>query len=306
MRNMSERRSLDFVGAEGNRLAGDLLGPDNGPVALLLHGGGQTRYSWGGAARRLAAAGWRAITVDQRGHGESAWVESGHYAFFDYAADCACVAEQIAMRFDAQPTVVGASMGGIASILAQGESERALFDALILVDITPTMDPAGVATIQGFMRAHMQEGFASIDQAAEAVAAYLPHRRRPSNTDGLRKNLRLDADGRYRWHWDPRFLDGPRPINTGRGTGEERLIDAAANLRLPTLLVRGGQSELVSEEHARAFLDLVPHARYADVSGAGHMVAGDKNDIFASAVLEFLNRLQEDRSALLIPISEIS
>lgn len=292
-------RHITFKGIEGNMLAADLRGGAEGPVALFVHGGGQTRHSWGGAAKRLADAGWRAITLDQRGHGDSDWVESGHYAFYDYGADLAAVAGQINERFGMKPAVIGASLGGIAGLLAEGESETSLLSALVLVDITPRMDPQGVAHIQGFMRARMAEGFASVEEAAEAVARYLPNRKRPPSAEGLRKNLRRHDDGRYRWHWDPRFLEGPRPINTGRDEIVERLIAATRNLKVPTLLVRGGQSELVSEDHAREFLSLAPHARFADISEAGHMVAGDKNDVFAGAVMEFLHAFRQDPQALL-------
>jgi pimeloyl-ACP methyl ester carboxylesterase len=141
------------------------------------------------------------------------------------------------------------------------------------------------------MRAHARDGFASVDEAADAVAAYLPHRPRPRSTEGLKKNLRLSPDGRWRWHWDPRFLDGRRPVDGQRLEIEEQLVAAARGLTIPAMLVRGGSSELVQEEHAKEFLTLVPHARYADVSGARHMVAGDKNDQFSTAIMDFLKDL---------------
>jgi pimeloyl-ACP methyl ester carboxylesterase len=150
---------------------------------------------------------------------------------------------------------------------------------------------SGVAKVQGFMRTHARDGFASVEEAADAVAAYLPHRPRPRSTEGLKKNLRLHPDGRWRWHWDPRFLDGRRPVDGRRAEVEDRLIAASRGLKIPALLVRGGSSELVQEEHAREFLELVPHARFADVSGARHMVAGDKNDQFAAAIMDFLKDL---------------
>jgi pimeloyl-ACP methyl ester carboxylesterase len=109
----------------------------------------------------------------------------------------------------------------------------------------------------------------------------------------LKKNLRLHPDGRWRWHWDPRFLDGARPINSNRNEVEAALIEAARRITIPALLVRGASSELVKEAHAREFLDLVPHAEYVDVADARHMVAGDRNDHFASVILDFLNRLED-------------
>ncbi len=283
-----------FVGASGNRLASDLFGETGRPV-LLLHGGGQTRHAWRRTAVELARVGWLAYAVDQRGHGDSEWVADGAYGFAEFAGDVTAVADEIARRHGAPPVVIGASLGGIAALLAAGDAEAAgrpaPFAALVLVDITPRVDLSGVAKVQGFMRTHARDGFASVEEAADAVAAYLPHRPRPRSTEGLKKNLRLHPDGRWRWHWDPRFLDGRRPVDGRRAEIEERLIAAARQLKIPALLVRGGSSELVQEEHAKEFLELVPHARFADVSGARHMVAGDKNDQFSTAILEFLKTL---------------
>jgi len=168
-----------------------------------------------------------------------------------------------------------------------------VFSALALVDITPRVDPEGIAKIHGFMRAHA-DGFASVAEAAEAVAAYLPHRPRPRSLQGLKKNLRLYPDGRWRWHWDPQFLGSPRSAFHRHGL-EEKLIAAARRIEIPALLVRGGSSELVQEAHAREFLELVPHADYVDVAEARHMVAGGSNDRFSAAVPEFLGRSGKGR-----------
>jgi pimeloyl-ACP methyl ester carboxylesterase len=280
-----------FTGASDNRLVADVYG-EEGPVVLLLHGGGQTRHAWRSTTQALAHAGWVAYALDQRGHGDSAWLPDGAYAASDFAADAKAVALALKTRGGGRaPVVVGASLGGIAALLAEGSAangERPLFSALVLVDITPRVEMSGVAKVQGFMRANANEGFVSIAEAAEAVANYLPHRPRPRSNDGLKKNLRLYPDGRWRWHWDPRFLDGPRPIGTGQGDMEARLVAAAKAITIPTLLVRGASSEIVQEAHARDFLDLVPHATYVDVAGARHMVAGDRNDRFSTAILDFL------------------
>jgi pimeloyl-ACP methyl ester carboxylesterase len=283
-----------FAGAAGNRLVADVYG-EEGPVVLLLHGGGQTRHAWRATTQRLAHAGWVTYALDQRGHGDSAWAPDGGYAAEDFAADAKAVGMALKARGGAAAVAVGASLGGLAAMLAHAGvtgSEAPLFAALVLVDITPRVDMSGIARIQGFMRAHAIEGFGSIADAAEAVASYLPHRPRPRSHDGLKKNLRLYPDGRWRWHWDPRFLDGPRPIRGDRRDAmEEELVAAAQAIEVPTLLVRGGSSELVQEAHARDFLALVPHAKYVDVAGARHMVAGDHNDRFSAAILEFLKEV---------------
>lgn len=271
--------------ADGFSLAATVVG-DGPRVAMLLHGGGQTRHAWDRTALQLAQAGWTAITIDQRGHGESERPADGRYSFGAFGEDALALADAIAARQGRRPVAIGASLGGIASLLALGARSDA-FAALILVDITPHMNPEGVDHILGFMAARAEAGFATIEEAADAVGAYLPHRPRPASLEGLKRNLRHDPDGRWRWHWDPRFVDG---IQQDQQAYLARAADACAALAVPTLLVRGRQSELVSEEAAAKFRALCPAAEYADIAGARHMVAGDRNDAFAGAILSFLDR----------------
>lgn len=275
----------DLSGDGGLEIVGDAYGDPSARPVLLLHGGGQTRHSWGSTASVLASAGWYAVAYDQRGHGESGRSATGHYEPGRFAEDLV----EVAATFERRPVVVGASLGGLAALLAEGMLEPGLFAALVLVDITPRQEREGVHRIVSFMLEHAEEGFGSLDEAADAVARYQPHRERPKDHSGLRKNLRLDDDGRWRWHWDPALFNGHRGLQSAQEPG--RFVTAAARLTLPTLLVRGRLSDLVSPETAREFLELVPHARFADVSGAGHMVAGDRNDRFCDAVVEFLTEL---------------
>jgi non-heme chloroperoxidase len=275
----------------GVDLAGDAYGPVDGPPVLLFHGGGQTRHAWGGTARVLGDKGWRATTVDLRGHGDSGWSPDGTYDVDAFAGDVRVVAR-------AQPTppvLIGASLGGISSLVAIGEDTPApgqgpLASGLVLVDIAPRVEQAGVERIAAFMLGHL-DGFVSLDEVADAVAAYNPHRPRPTDLSGLRKNVRRREDGRWYWHWDPNFLssgsDEPRSYRN-----EERLEDAARTLTIPTLIVRGKSSDMLTEEGVRQMQALVPHAVAVDVSGAGHMVAGDRNDAFNDAVVTFLAKLR--------------
>ena len=166
-----------FTGAEGNELVADVFGDKGAPV-LLLHGGGQTRHAWRATAEAIAREGHVAYALDQRGHGDSDWPESGGYTFPHFAKDLAIVADELTKRGGEKPSVIGASLGGIASLIAEGDAEkdgRNLFSSLVLVDITPRVDSEGVEKIHAFMRAHAKEGFASVDDAARAVADYLPH-----------------------------------------------------------------------------------------------------------------------------------
>lgn len=288
------RLKIKLKGADGIALTGEVVKPLCRPhgTAVLLHGGGQTRHSWSRTGEALAAEGWRAVLYDQRGHGESDWDSGGDYSMAAYARDLTAAAEQLSEDADGPLVIVGASLGGIAGMIAAGELARSLFDALVLVDVTPEMKHDGVEKILGFMAANAVEGFASLEQAADAIARYLPHRPKPKDTSGLAKNLRLDQDGRFRWHWDPRFLESRSEAREHVADVRAALVSAAGKLDMPVLLVRGRESELVGEQEAARFKALVPHAVVADVSGARHMVAGDRNDVFAAEVLQFLKGLR--------------
>jgi pimeloyl-ACP methyl ester carboxylesterase len=289
------REHIGFSGYEGNTLAGDLhahKGEVQRGTVVLLHGGGQTRHSWRATATELASRGWTAISLDQRGHGDSAWVESKNYHFEDFAKDCTSVAGQIEQQFGTRPVVIGASLGGIAAMLAEGETAAQVLEAVILVDVTPRMRHDGVEKIIGFMSERAGHGFATLEEAADAIADYLPHRPRPKDLSGLAKNLRLGSDNRYHWHWDPEFLSerNRKAERADRETFYIRLEHAVRAISIPLMLVRGRLSELVDEAMVAEFVKLAPHAECADVSEAGHMVAGDKNDIFTNAVLGFLDK----------------
>ncbi len=273
-----------YVLSTGIELAADTWGDATAAPVVLLHGGGQTRHAWSGTGVALARDGFFVASCDLRGHGESSWPDDGDYSLDAFVDDVTALSTQFATL----PVLVGASLGGLSSLFAVAMAERPIARALVLVDIATRTEPAGVEKIVAFMRA-APEGFASLEEAADLIASYLSHRPRPKDLDGLRKNLRHGADGRWRWHWDPRFIDGirrPRVIDK-----QEMLDEAARKLNLPTLLVRGRMSDIVSEEGARHFLDLAPHAQFVDVAGAGHMVAGDRNDAFTDAVRSFLRDL---------------
>tara|TARA_R110002126_G_scaffold28093_1_gene93690 strand:- start:850 stop:1773 length:924 start_codon:yes stop_codon:yes gene_type:complete len=291
-RNDSGAATADntYIGVHGNKLAASIYGHAKQPV-LFFHGGGQTRQAWDATAQAMQRAGRCAITVDLRGHGDSEWLDNQFYSFDDYAADVGTVVQAVAKEYGVKPIAVGASLGGISALVAQYTSGQTLLAALVLVDITPRMQREGVERIIGFMSDRMLDGFGSLEEAAEAVAAYLPNRNRPRSLSGLSKNLRQGKDGRFRWHWDPAFINGPHPLHSGRAHREDYRMDAARALSIPTMLVRGQQSELVSLALAQEFQEMVPQAVLADVSGAGHMVAGDRNDLFQKSIFDFLERI---------------
>jgi pimeloyl-ACP methyl ester carboxylesterase len=270
-----------IIPGAGVQLVADAVGMASAaPTLLFLHGSGQTRQSWGRALEEAARRGYRALSLDLRGHGDSDWAADGKYTLESFAADI----RQAIPYLGGQPIVVGASLGGIVGLLIAATPPPAL-RALVLVDITPRVEMTGANEVSAFMNS-APAGFGSVEEAADAVAAYLPHRPRPKDTSGLKRNLRL-RDGRYYWHWDPAMMqmgrnadfNGPNPLET-----------AARLLKIPTLLIRGGRSRIVSETGVREFREMVPHAEFADIAEAHHMVAGDANDAFNDAVFSFVEK----------------
>ena len=277
---------MAYYRGAGVKIAGDHWGDRGAPLVVLLHGGGQTRHAWRGAGETLAGAGYFAVSLDARGHGDSDWAPDGDYQRDVMIDDLVAVLDDL----DAGPPIlIGASMGGNTSLAALGEG-RVEGRALVLVDIAPRINPNGTKKIGQFM-GQRPDGFDSLDEVADAIASYQPHRKRARNLDGLAKNIRLGDDGKYRWHWDPAFRRyRPNTIEDLRER-THRLEDCARALTVPTMLVRGGMSDVLDEEGAQAFLDLVPHAEYVNVTGAAHMVAGDRNDVFGNHAIEFLTRV---------------
>lgn len=279
-------RSQRFAGA-GLSVSGDVGGDPAARPVILLHGGGQTRHSWHGAQRELIEQGFYVISLDARGHGDSDWAADADYSFESLAADLRAVIGTLPRR----PALVGASMGGATALYLIGNSPQPVASALIMVDIVPRLEAEGSKKITAFMGAN-PGGFATLEEAADAVAAYYPTRKRPKDPSGLMKNLRRRDDGRLYWHWDPRFINSVQSVEPPQMASQ--MIKACRGVQVPTLLVRGLQSDIVGEAGVAEFRKLLPQLQIADVAGAGHMVAGDRNDAFNRSVVDFLRALPPD------------
>ncbi|MCW2730559.1 MAG: peroxidase [Mycobacterium sp.] len=282
----STSSTVEFRGVDDLALVADEWNRDaetsaDRPSILMLHGGGQNRHSWKNTGQILADGGFHVVALDSRGHGDSDRSPTANYSVETLCADTLQVLYQIG-----RPTVlIGASMGGLTGILAAHEAGAELVTKLVLVDVVPRFEKDGSARIRDFMFSGV-DGFETLEQAADAVSAYLPHRTRPRSPEGLKKNLRL-RDGRWYWHWDPAFLTKP---DDDPFTRMDMLEQAAINLEVPILLIRGKLSDVVSAEGVQDFLTKVPHAELVELSDAGHTAAGDDNDAFSEVVVEFVNR----------------
>jgi non-heme chloroperoxidase len=272
-----------FNCADVNLVASE-WGSIESPPIMLLHGAGQTRHTWSTLARTLADKGYYVLSLDLRGHGDSDWSPTQDYSSNAFIQDIKTVAAGLKQL----PIIVGASLGGLMSLLTIGENcHQQIAKALVLVDITPNIDQAGKARIIQFMQSN-DAGFANTDEAADSISAYLPHRPRPKSSKGLIRNLRKHENGRYYWHWDPAFFTGP---NATHNDLDSRNVAAAKKVNIPTLLLRGQHSELVSEAAVKSLLNFIPNAEYVDISNAHHMIVGDNNDAFSAAVTQFIDTL---------------
>jgi pimeloyl-ACP methyl ester carboxylesterase len=253
------------------------------PCVLFAHGFGQTRGAWTAAADTLATAGCRCVSFDSRGHGQSDRLRGGAYHLEQFADDLL----RLARVQPVAPILVGASMGGLLGLLLAGEVRPAPFAALVLVDITPRWEPAGVERILAFMQA-CPDGFADYAEAATRIATYLPQRHGRKSEAQLRTLLREGEDGRLRWHWDPALLGA---VAHEGERYQDRLQAAARRIDVPVLLLSGARSDVVSQATIDEFLGLVPHARHVSIAGATHMLAGDANDAFTAEVARFVARI---------------
>ena len=272
---------MRFKVNSGLNIEATALGKPNDPLVILLHGGGQTRHAWGGTAEKLSEEGFYAIAIDLRGHGDSDWSEEGDYTIESHKDDLLSIIKQIGKP----ASLIGASLGGMISLSAAGDKIfKELCSALIMVDIGIHPNEEGSNEILNFMGSG-SKGFDSLEEASDAISSFLPHREKPKDISGLKKNLRLKEDGRYYWHWDPRFI---KSRNDSRSEFRQRQKEYAELVSIPTLLIRGALSNVVTQEEVDDFLDTINHAEFIEIEKAAHMIAGDRNDIFANAAISFL------------------
>ena len=268
------------------------------PALIYAHGFGQTRGAWNRSGEAMAAHGYAGLAYDARGHGESDRNAADLPYTGDQFADDLIV---VAGEQPEPPVLVGASMGGLFGLIAESRWPG-LFRAMVLVDITPRWEHAGLQRILAFMTA-FPDGFDSLEQAADAIAAYQPQRRTRKSPDDLRELLREGTDGRWRWHWDPRLVD---ELARDSAQHQDAIAEAASKIGCPVLLISGGRSDLVSEKTVEEFRALVPHTRHAHLPQATHMVAGDDNDTFTATVLEYLAQLRSESAPLSSDFTESS
>jgi pimeloyl-ACP methyl ester carboxylesterase len=260
------------------------------PAVVCLHGGGQTAYMFEQLGVALTGR-FHVLAWDFADHGDSdPFLDEPENPFDRHilAADAAPLCAEFGIR---QAVFVGASMGGIVSVTIAA-SQPDLVGGVVLLDVGHRMEVAGVQRITAFMAEH--ESFADLDEAAAAIATYLPDR---AITKGrLTRNLRQRADGRWVWkHGLGRRLrarGAPVTVEAQEaGFIVPGLDDDLRGLHRPTLVLRGANSDVLSEAGADELLALLPDARFARITGAGHLAAGDNPESFVALVGRFLDEI---------------
>ncbi len=271
--------TLYFSGFGGVRLAADAFGAPDDPAVVLIPSAGQSRAYWHGSAAALARAGRYAICVDLRGHGDSGHAGEGGYGFDAHVGDLRAVLAALPSR----AFVVASGMGAIIAIAAAGEVPE-LCAGLALVDATIWFDRDVTERLQAAL-ARRGGVFESAEAIMKTITALHPGEPAPVATERLLASFAQGDDGKYRWRGDPKAFAG-----AGLLQEEARLNAAAAKLNLPVTLVRGALNETISEATIRRLQAVIPGSEIAEIEGAGHYAATDREEEFNAILLDFLER----------------
>jgi pimeloyl-ACP methyl ester carboxylesterase len=251
------------------------------PALLCLHGITQTAHSWDEVAAELLNE-YRMLCLDQRGHGDSDWAPDGDYARQTQAADIDAITDALGVsRF----LLAGMSMGGINSITFTARHPDKVL-ALIIVDVSPEVQARGVQNIRSFIQA--SDELDTFEEFVERAHQFNPRRSLENLCSRLSHNLKQLPNGKWTWKYD-KALRSP-----GRGFQASTLLnlwDDVHAIRCPTLIIKGGESDILSGESAEKLQAAIPNSRLAVVPGAGHSVMGDNPSGFVAAVREFLGDL---------------
>lgn len=269
-----------FVTANGMRFHYLEWGSAANPPMLLLHGFAQTCHSWDFVALGFSDD-YRVIVLDQRGHGDSDWAADGDYSPETQQNDISAIVREIGLE---NFTLMGLSMGGRNSFTyAANNPDRVR--ALVIVDAGPQNMQQGTQNIRNFVQ--QDDELDSVDAFVERVLKYNP-RRSPGQIRGsIMHNLKQLPNGKWTWKYDKRLRSPGRRMGSDPET-EKRLWGYLEALQCPTLLVRGGASDIIAMDTAEKMRKVIPNSQMATIEGAGHLVMGDSPAGFQRAVTEFL------------------
>jgi esterase len=266
--------------ANGIRLSLLEWGASNPQTIVFLHGGGLTAHTWDLVCASLSDR-YHCLAVDLRGHGDSEWPANGDYGLDANAND---ILQLIAAECTNRPVLVGMSLGGLTAfkVAAALGSELA---GLVIVDVGPEMRPEGMREIIAFTSADRE--LPSIEDFVARAMTFNPRRQPELLRRSLQHNLRLLPSGGWTWKWDPRRMQ-----NTGTEAQAQEhamLWEDIARISVPTLVVRGANSPVLSADDARKLTEAFHSATGAEVPDAGHTVQGDNPKGFLKVIIPFLD-----------------
>lgn len=253
-------------------------GASDAPPLLCLHGITQTAHSWDEVAVALSVD-HRVICLDQRGHGDSDWAPDGDYSRHTMAGDVEAVRIALGLtRF----RLCGMSMGGINSITYTATRPQEV-ESLVIVDVSPEIQSKGVENIRNFIQA--KDELDSFEEFVERAHQFNPRRSIDNIRDRLRHNLKQLASGKWTWKYDPQLRSPTRGM---AASPLGSLWDDVHKITCPTLIVKGGESDILSQESAEKLRAAIPGSKLVVIPGAGHSVMGDRPVEFVAAVREGL------------------
>lgn len=270
-----------WTGASGHRLAWEAFDGTAPLSVVFVHGGGQRGRTWRRAARLLQEAGYPVLIYDQRGHGDSDWMPDGDYRLDSFQADLDCVLA----HWQRPAVLVGASLGGLVSLLSASE-RPATVRGLVMIDTAPQLNPAEIDRLVSFLAIGAGEGFDSPAEAAQHVRKYFPAK--PVTPEAIEASLLQSAAGRWFWRWDVRVVVGE--FNSVALPHEERLHARASQVAVPFLLIRSGNSPLVSDEAVQRLQSLAPQLEVEWLHGADHVVGAEEAAEVVQLVCPFIER----------------
>jgi pimeloyl-ACP methyl ester carboxylesterase len=272
-----ERRSVSAGGLTLSYL--DWGGPAAQPL-LFLHGGALTAHTWDVVCLALRGA-YRCLALDLRGHGESEHAADGDYRLDAFAGDVHAVLDALGLEL---PVLVGNSLGGQAALLAA--AARADLGGVVLVDVGPS--PGRTASARIVRAIDAPEEFATLDDVVRRAAVLNPAREPAALRDSLPNNLRTLPNGRLTWKYDWRAFAGlTDEVFEQRA---ELLWSALDRLRCPLLVVRGGDSDVLTDAQVEELRARHPSVETDVVADAGHTIQGDNPGGLVRAMQPVLER----------------
>ena len=250
----------------------------NAPDLVLLHGYTGHCRSWDAFANVMSKQ-YRVLALDQRGHGETEWAPADQYGTMEMVADLDAFVSALRLeRF----VLLGLSMGGMVAIAYAGARPVQLA-RLVIVDIAPEIAAEGIQNIQQSVA--RSDVFDTVEDAFRRARADNPVPPEGHHYDRVRASLMRTDEGKWTYRYDRALRDpGSQRLRLTVDEG----WDAVASFNVPTLLIRGEHSPLLSRDVADKFVSIAKNSQLVEVPGSGHPVPLDKPEGFLDAVQTFL------------------